>query len=542
MGKGRTDPHINLPNVLSTDKKVWAFVLLTAIFCSPAPNPVPPAFPYDPKNRSTENILRYDVTAPLVSLDPAEVDSGGSTLVFPLLYSYLFVLGDDGELEPDLAERWSLDPGKMQWTIYLRDDALFHNNQPVTAKDVQYSLEKFIKALRPVLVSAIKRISVLSDTTLCIHLRKEDPLILHKIWDFEIFPKPDGQEVDYYHHPIGSGPFKFKSRQGDREVSLDANEGYYAGRPALDQIVFFYQPDRERTWTRLLAGETDIAQEVSPKNYQIMRNYEDQFYFDRYTMRYYTILLYNTYDPLFLDPKVRRALSHGIDREYIVNNILNGYGSVANGPMGVDSPFHNPGLKPLLFDPQKAMALLEEAGWSYDSEARRLYKDGIPFEFSILVSKESQVEKKVARYIQLCLNNLGIRAGIQALRFEALQKKCVKNTRFQAVITELQGAYRKPEVLICYWVPGSKSPSIAGCFDHPEVTRLIKTCFETKDPKIRKELYYEIDAQIASLQPGTFLFQKTAIDLMSKRFWLPQAFSLTHEGIHRLRHAILIEK
>ncbi len=486
-----------------------------------------------------ENVLRYDVNASFTSLNPATVKASGSNNIFPLLYSYLFVPNNKGGLEPDLAVRWSYDPEKLQWTINLRNDAVFHNNKVVTSKDVKYSYETWIKNFRPNLSSVIDQISLLSDTALCIHLKREDPLILQKIWDFEIFPHPDAGKIDYYNHPIGSGPFKFKQRHANKEIHLEANADYYNGRPAVDKIVFYYQPDKEKTWTRLLAGKTDIAHEITPKNYKMLQQYQDRFYFDHYVLRYYTILLYNTHDPLFCDPKVRLALTYAINREHIVKTILNGYGKVANGPMGVDSPYHNPEVKPLPFDPQKALALLKKAGWSHNDTGRLLYKDAKPFEFTLSVYKECQIEKKVARYIQLCLNDLGIRVRIEVLAFEELHRRYYRNTEFQVTLTEFRGAYRNSEKLREFWSPGFQSKSIAGCFEHPQVTRLIQKALEEKDQEKQKALFYSVDALITSLQPGTFLFQKTAIDTMSKRFSLPHPFSLIHAGIYRLRHAAL---
>ena len=493
------------------------------------------------KDLFNENVLRYDVNAPFTSLNPATVKISGSNNIFPFLYSYLFVPDSSGKLQPDVATKWSFDTQKLQWVVHLRKDAVFHNNWPVTSKDVKYSYEKILKNILPHLYSVIDRISLLSDTVLCIHLKKEDSLILQKIWDFEIFPHPNAGEIDYYNHPIGSGPFKYKYRKNNKMVILEANDGYYNGRPILDKIVFNYQADREKAWTRLLSEKTDIAQEISPKNYKMLKQYQDRFYFDEYTLHYYTILLYNTYDPLFSDPKVRRALSLAINRDYIVKNILNGFGRVANGPMGVDSPFHNPKIKPVPFEPQKAIALLKEAGWSNDKKGFYLYKKGRPFEFTLLVFKESQIEKKVARYIQLCLNELGIRVKLQALPFEDLKKKYFGNTDFQAVLTELDGAYRNPELIKMLWSTDINSKATAGCFKHPKVNHLLKKAFDQNEPEKRKKVFYEIDALITSLQPGTFLFQKTAIDVMSKRLRIPHPFSLTYEGIYQLKYASLNE-
>ena len=125
-------------------------------------------------------------------------------------------------------------------------------------------------------------------------LKENDPLFLQSIWSVAIRPAPDGQADDFYHHPIGSGPFVFKSREGNDEVILEANAHYYAGRPSLDRIVFSYQPDREKTWTRLLRGETDIASEIIPLNYKMTKQYQDRFYFDRYILPYHTIFFCTT--------------------------------------------------------------------------------------------------------------------------------------------------------------------------------------------------------------------------------------------------------
>ena len=145
----------------------------------------------------------------------------------------------------------------------------------------------------------------------------------------------------------------------------------------------------------------------------------------------------------------------------------------------------------------------------------------------------------MARYIQLCLNDIGIRVRLQLIAFDDLKQRYFRNSKFQAALTELNGAYRNPEFIKALWSPTSHGKSVAGCFENRDVTRLINMGLETKNPQMRKEIFYKIDALITSLQPGTFLFQKVAIDAMSRRFQLPYSFSLTHEGIYRLRFAAL---
>ena len=482
------------------------------------------------------------MAAPFTSLNPAEADASGSTVIFPLLYSYLCVPDSDGELKPDLAESWTYDPKTFTWIIYLRTDAFFHNGQPVTSKDVEYTFQKWFKNIRPSLKEFVKKISSVSDFIFCIELSKNDPVFIKKIWDMEIVPGSNDDHIDYHNHPIGSGPFQFSHRNKNEQIVLIANKNYYKDRPSLDGVVYFYQPDKEKSWTRLLSGATDIAQEISPKNFEIMQQYEKQFYFDHYTLDYYSILLYNTNSSLFSNPLVRQALTHAIGRDYIVKNILRGYGKVAIGPMGVDSPFHNPDLSPIPYDPKKSLELLRQAGWIYHKNDNSLYKDGRCFEFTLLVLKESQIEKNVAQYIKLCLNDIGIQMNIQLFPLDELYLRYNCNNKFQAVLTEFTGCYRQPEFLKEVWTPYLSEKSGAGGFEDPEVTRLLNKAVKEKDPVRQKTCLHKVDSLIASLQPGTFLFHKTAIDVMSKRFALPFSFTLSHPGIYRLRNASLVQK
>jgi peptide/nickel transport system substrate-binding protein len=491
---------------------------------------------------SNENILRIDMFGAFPSLNPKDDNLGCSREIFPLLFSFLFVPDKSGELKPDLAVSWAYDPQIFVWTIVLRDNAVFHDNQPVTSQDVAYSLLFFLKNIEESLMDLVREITPVSDTKLCIFLKKDDPDFMKKIWGIEIFPySVDGgtNDSEQANHPVGSGPFQFVSKIGDRKVVLKANKNYYLGTPSIDSVRFYYQPNREKSWTRLLSGKTDIAFEISPKNYEIMKQYKDQFYFDHYTMHRYAILLYNTHDALFSDPKVRQALTHAINRDYIVKHMLKGYAKVATGPMGIDSSYHNPKVVPLPYDPQKSMELLQHAGWELNNQDHYLYKDEKQFKFTLLVIKEFPVEQAIARYMKLCFNEIGIQMTIELLSLDLITKKYTRNASFQAVLTEFADGYRCPEWLKEFWTPCYEGKSIAGCFAHPDVTELLEQAFLQTDSAQKTRCLHKADAMIASLQPGTFLYHKTAIDVMSKRFFLPASFDLTHQGLYRLKDAVL---
>lgn len=486
-----------------------------------------------------ENTLRFDVNMGLDTLDPMGNGTGGETLLFPLLYSYLFVPDVDGKLKPDLAVDWQYDADDLTWTIQLRSDAVYHDDRPVTAMEVVRTLNRWVSEFIRDLAGTIDRIEAVSDTVLRIHAQKAVPDLPERIWDFEIFPEPATMRIDWFNHPIGSGPFMFQARKGQKEVILAANPSYYGGHPSIDQVIFYFEESKEKSWARLLRGETDIISEITPRNHQIMGNISDQFHFRRYLLGYYTILLYNTRDPLFADPRVRRALTHAIDREYILGHILKGYGEVARTPMGSGSRYENPDMVPLAYNPEKSLDLLRAVDWIQNGEDGMLYRDGRRFEFTIDYPKGYDLEERVANYIKLSLAQVGIKTQLNPLPYDTLVSRYHRNDAFQAVLTELNGIYRNPEVVKALWACTPPEKSIMGSFYHLDVSARLDDALSQSDSENQRIILQQVDALIQSLQPGTFLFHKTAIDVMSNRVRPAYPFSLTYPGIYRLQFATI---
>jgi peptide/nickel transport system substrate-binding protein len=175
---------------------------------------------------------------------------------------------------------------------------------------------------------------------------------------------------------------------------------------------------------------------------------------------------------LFEDLLVRRALTHAIDRDYIVEKMLNGSVENKAGPMPNEPGWYDPELKPPSYDPTLALALLQKAGWHMDTRNQYLMKNGALFEFEILLSSGSETDLKIARFIKLCLNDVGIRVHLKSMPLEVLNERYYRNTEFDAVLTEFSAYTRKPEELFGLWVTMEGKQSKAGMFDSPEAARL----------------------------------------------------------------------
>ena len=487
---------------------------------------------------SNENILHFDVAAPFVSLNPLDNVQSGGTSVFPLLYSHLFILTENGDLEPDLALRWRYNSDNYTWTIHLRQDAFFHNGKRVTADDVRFSLEQGFNRYKVMSFDLVKSVTVASDESIAVTLTKDNPDFIQVLSYFEIVPKPVNTQAGKEEEgPIGSGPFKFWYRNGSAEVGLAANDNYYLGPPALEGIIFHYQPDKEKSWARLLDGKTDIVEELLPKDYEMIRELKDKFYFHVYTLDYYSILLYNTKDTLFADPNVRLALSESIDVDHIIQKILRGFGVPASGPLGWR--VQNAASRLREYSPKKALELLRDAGWDFEPGSRFLSKDGKYFEFTIYLFDGSEIDRRVCEYIQLCFNEIGVKAHLKAEGFDRLFQRYQGNSDFQAVLTEFLGSPSMPLFFSSLWDPTMSGKCQAGCFKDPDLTKLFIHMAHVGPSTAGRELLYEADDMIASLHPGTFLFHRKAVDAMSRRVILPHAFSLMQWGIYRLKDATI---
>ncbi len=463
-----------------------------------------------------EKVLRIDVPAPFGSLVPSDDFHSGSTFLYPFLYSALFSRTAEGKLGPALAVAWDYAQERNTWRVKIRDDVLFHDGRRVTATDVKFSLLRVSQQKSPAIFSEIQEISILSDHCLIIALRVNDRDFPDRIRRIPILPAPLEGQLNDPGRPVGSGPFKFSYRVGEKEVGLVPNERDHRGRPSIDKLVFHYVADSQVSWARLLKGETHVAHQITPKDWMMLAQYRGLFHFKIHALPNYNILLYNTCDPLFQSPKVRTAMTEAINREHLVKHIMQGFGEVASGPVWKHSPFHDPASTPIPYDPKHALELLSEEGWVRQPDGS-LAKDGKIFEFTVFLFEGFEDHRKVAEYIQLCLNDLGIRTRLEPVPHHQLIRKYVQNDEFQTVLTELKGLTEDLGPIERIWCATPEQSAYIGAFRDEETNRLLIDAMEEDHPHRKRDLLHMFEARLIALQPGTFLYHPEAMSVISRR-------------------------
>ncbi len=358
---------------------------------------------------------------PESGFDPAYGWGAGEHVHEPLIQSTLTVTNTDLSIGYDLAEDMQVSEDGMTWTVTIREDVKFTDGEPLTAEDVVFTY------------NTVKENSSVNDFTMLkeavavdgktVEFRMERP---YSIWPYSmaivgIVPE-HAYGPDYGDHPVGSGRYIMKQWDKGQQIIFEANPDYYGEAPKMKKVTVLFM-DEDAAYAASLAGQVDLAYTSA--------SYSDQ------TIDGYELLAYETVDnrginlpavPASVDEKgnvvgndftsdvrVRRAINIGIDREEMIENVLNGYGTAAYSICD-KMPWYNETAE-VSFDLEGAAALLDEAGWTAGSDGIR-QKDGVRAELNILYASGDSVRQALAADMQNQLKELGIEASIEGVGWD----------------------------------------------------------------------------------------------------------------------------
>lgn len=327
---------------------------------------------------------------------------------------------NSGKPLPGLAKSWEA-VDDLTWRFDLRDDVTFHDGTPFTAEDVKFTLD-YILAPDSVYgskrrITQIDSVSVVDPHIVEIKTKKPFPTLIIGLSDIPIEPKhyveAEGREA-MIKAPMGTGPFKFKEWIPADRYSLVANENYWGGAPKIDELVFRQIPEASTRVASLLAGETQIIEEIP---IDIIPEVERSGAADVKDVETTVglLLTFDTRNPPYDDVRVRKALNMALDKELILDRMLQGKGTLLQGQMLTSNTFgFNPDLQPIPYDLEAAKALLAEAG----------YGDG--FETSITTRSGKYLsDVDIANAVAGMFRELGIEAGVNVVE-QGVFSKMVK--------------------------------------------------------------------------------------------------------------------
>jgi ABC-type transport system substrate-binding protein len=337
----------------------------------------------------------------------------------------------------------------------LRPDVKFHDGHPFDAHDVKFTFEAIMnpKNLSPRLsdYEPVKEVEVIDPLTVRVvykrlyspalgtwamgilpeHLLNEDALKKEAIQSGKDPGEFSMRQSQFNRHPIGCGPFIFKEWKSDQYILLDHYDQYWEGPPNYHQYFYRIIPDPLTQEMEFYAGTAD-AYAVRP--HQVERLKQDPTYQSFSSLSFgYTYIGYNMRREPFNDPRVRRALGMAIDVDKVIQYVLFGQGERITGPFVKQTDYYNQNIKPLPYDPQGALKLLEEAGWGRNQEGW-LEKNGKRFQFTLITNSGNELRKAILTVAQDAWKQIGIDVRTDLLEWAVFIQERINKLDFDALI------------------------------------------------------------------------------------------------------------
>jgi peptide/nickel transport system substrate-binding protein len=315
----------------------------------------------------------------------------------------------------------------------LRDDVRWHDGEAVDAADVVFTFERAkdpeaASLLAEAYLSQVARAEALDDRTVRFVFERPHAQALEDFWWAPLpehlladVPAADMRNAPFNRAPVGSGPFRVVEWRANERLVLEPAETFpeaLGGLPAAGRIVLRIIPEAATRLTELVTGGIHVDIDTAPDQTEPIEA-SDALELLSFPGRTVYFVAWNNARAPFDDARVRRALGYAIDREEIVEALLEGYGTPAVSPIPPWSPLA-PDVAPLPYDTAAAASLLEEAGWvDRNGDGVRENTAGAPLRFELLTSDRA-LNRAVVEVVQAHLRRIGADAGIQVAEFQSM--------------------------------------------------------------------------------------------------------------------------
>ena len=359
---------------------------------------------------------------PEAGFDPAYGWGAGEHVHEPLIQSTLTVTNTDLTIGYDLATGYSVSEDGLTWQVTIRRDAKFTDGEPLTAEDVAFTYNTVKETSSVNDFTMLDHAEAADDTTVIFHMTRPFSIWPYTMAEVGILPEHAYDSATYGTEPVGSGRYILKQWDKGQQVILEANPDYYGEAPKMKQVTILFM-EEDAAFLAAQSGQVDLA-------YTSATYSEEEV--DGYTLAAYESVdnrglnlpaVSETTDSegrtlgndFTSDVLVRRAINIGVDRQEMIDHVLNGYGSPAYSVCD-QIPWYNEASE-VSYDPEGAAALLDEAGWVLGEDGVR-EKDGVQAKMNLLYSNGDSVRQALAADFADQMEELGIICTIEGVGWD----------------------------------------------------------------------------------------------------------------------------
>lgn len=462
--------------------------------------------------RPKSNVFVVALSDNIKTIDPIGSPSvdAASERVRTLMFNSLVKKDEKFDYVPELASNIQRSDDGLVFTFTLHDGVTFHDGRPFTSADAKYTLDtvlgstfakaaSFFEGSGANKTAYVKSVEAPDAHTLIIRLNKQWTGLLPNLVPIPMIPKgtyeldlKNGKLPEQATHPLGTGPFKFKSYdQVQQVVDLEANQAYWDGPPKIPALRVRVISESNSMQAELQSGRIDIAPlatSLSPDAIKALGQYPN-LAVQQFEGSNLNLLTFNTTEPPLNIVKVRQAIAYAIDRESIIRDLVLNQGAIAHTILPEASWAY---AKPpsYQFDPNKAKQLLDEAGFRDPDGDGPQMRWAKPLLFRI--SGSSASARQYSGVIQNYLKNVGIPVAIETSEFNTMRQQ-VQNGQFQVNYSQWVGGNQDPIFYHDLFATSEIATPTRGLnrsrYSNPELDKILDEAANTYDHAKAAPLY-----------------------------------------------------
>lgn len=416
--------------------------------------------------------------------------TGGHGSITSVFFSTLMKRDKELGWENDLAKDYKISDDKLTWTVTIRDDAKFTDGKPVTAEDVAFTYKTVKESSTEIDLTMIKDVKATNDTTIEFTLERPMSTFIEKLGACGIVPKHAYNDT-FKDNPIGSGPYKFVQWDKGQQVIAEVNEDYYGNKPSIKKLTMVFL-DTDSAYAAVKSGDVDMA---TINGELAKEKVEGTKVLDIPSIETYGVEFpmvendgkktdtgYEIGNNVTSDEAIRKALNTAVDRQGMVDGVLNGYGTVST--TGLEKmPWLNKDTvldKSKYNDIDEAKKILEDGGWKDSDNDGILEKDGTKASFKLLYTS-GNYRQELGLEFQKIAKEIGIEVTLEERTWDTILTDIHK----EAVLFGF-GSGDPSELYNLYYGGAANTPvewDNAGFYSNETVNKYIDKALECEDEK-----------------------------------------------------------
>ncbi|MCC0023135.1 MAG: ABC transporter substrate-binding protein [Hyphomicrobiaceae bacterium] len=503
------------------------FAVVAALgFVAPATAQTPP------------NVLVVGQIAEPAALDPHTVTAVNDFRILMNIYDGL-VRYKSGtlEVEPALATSWDISDDGTEYTFHLRDGVKFHDGTDFNAEAVKFNFDRMLKDDHPYhdtgpfplsfFFSSISEVTAIDPLTVKFTLSEPyAPFLSNLAYPTGLIVSPAAVEQygkDFGRHPSGTGPFKFVEWQSNARVVVERNDDYWDGAPALDAVIYRPITDANTRVAEMLSGGLDLMVEVPPDNVATFSN-DPNFTVYEQAGPHLWFLILNAKDGPFANKEVRQAVNYAVNKQALVDNVLQGTATVASGPTPPAFNWaYDETLDPYPYDPDKARQMIKDAGF-----------EGAEVTFLVTEGGSGMLDPiPMGTAIQADLEAVGLKVKIETYEWNTFLGIVNPGLEGKGDMAEMAWMTNDPDTLPFLALRTEAWPDKggfnSGYYSNPKVDELLEAARKSTDQAERASLYKQMQEIVYDDAPWLFVAnwkQNAVTTSRVKNFALQPSFLL----------------